>query len=105
MERPSIDKLETTPTTYKTITKPRTQGININPMKKVNDPQSIRAREIPKSKDANPAGVSCCITICLLPTPADEDAPAVAGDDRTSSEKSIGLVGDLNKFKIKADNS
>ena len=31
----------------------------MKPMKKVTDPQSIRAREIPKSSDANPAGVIC----------------------------------------------
>lgn len=34
----------------------------MKPMKKVTDPQSIIAREIPSSRDANPDGVICSIS-------------------------------------------
>lgn len=56
MERPSKETVETIPATYKTITKPITHGISINPMKNVTDPQSIKVKEIPSINIANPAG-------------------------------------------------
>lgn len=52
-----MEMLETIPTKYKKTTNPRTQGINIKPRKNVTDPQSMSEREIPRSREANPAGV------------------------------------------------
>ena len=45
------------------MTNPSTQGINKNPMKKVTDPQSISAIEIPSISDANPAGEICVVVV------------------------------------------
>ena len=57
MALPIIEILETIPTKYKNTTNPRTQGINIKPKKNVTDPQSMSESEIPRSREANPAGV------------------------------------------------
>lgn len=54
--RPSIGKVERTPTTYRNMINPITQGIKKKPMKNVTDPHSINARDIPSIIDANPAG-------------------------------------------------
>ena len=50
---------------------PRTYGINKNPIKKITNPQSIKANEIPNIKDANPVSVICATT-----TSADTNAMA-----------------------------
>lgn len=78
MARPIIDKLERIPATYKTMTNPRTQGINMNPMKKVIDPQSIRVSEMPNSNDAKPAGDICSGRLDGEP----DGAAGVGGGDR-----------------------
>lgn len=98
MARPIIDKTETIPARYKTITKARIHGIMKNPMKNVTDPQSIKAIEIPRSREAKPAGVICCIDlaggVCVLRW--------ITGD---WSENSNGVVGDRRMLKIKEESS
>lgn len=46
----------------------------MNPMKKVTDPQSINASEIPNISDAKPAGVICGGTL------TDEDGGGGGGE-------------------------
>jgi len=84
------------------MTSPRTHGINMKPMKKVTDPQSISANEIPRSSEANPAGEICA-----------------AGDDRRDddddvvdtasavewSENGIGDGGDRRMLRTRAESS
>ena len=50
-----MEIMETIPATQITMANPITQGIKINPRKKVMDPHSIKAKEIPRSKDAKAA--------------------------------------------------
>lgn len=37
----------------------------MNPIKNVTDPQSIKASEIPRSREANPAGEICGIVVAV----------------------------------------
>lgn len=64
------------------MTSPRTHGINRKPMKKVTDPQSIRASEIPSSNEANPAGDICVAGEDLreMDEEDDDDVTAAGGD-------------------------
>lgn len=48
----------------------------MKPMKKVTDPHSIRASDIPSISEANPAGVICATG--LLDDDDDEEAAAAA---------------------------
>jgi hypothetical protein len=68
------------------MTSPRTQGINRNPIKKVTDPHNIKAIEIPRSNEANPAGVICDIIVDVegyrLILVADEESSDGDGGDR-----------------------
>lgn len=52
---------------------PITHGNNMNPMKKVTDPHSIRDNEIPNINDANPAGVICATGALRLAGADDEE--------------------------------
>lgn len=65
----------------------------MKPRKKVTDPQSIKANEIPKSNAANPAGV-----IWEEGKILDEDEIA-EDNSRTWSEKGTGGGGDRRIFK------
>ena len=87
--------------------KPKTYSINKNPMKKVTNPQSIKANEIPNIKDANPVDV-----ICVTTTSVNDrlDANAVADlvmviNARDSSENKIGIGGDCRIIRPRADSS
>ena len=87
--------------------KPRTHGINKNPMKKVTDPHSIRANEIPSIKDANPAGVICATAASdddRLDADAAADLVVVIGAGE-SSENGIGDGGDRRILRTRAESS
>lgn len=79
------------------MTKPRTQGINMNPIKKVTDPHSINEIDIPSISQANPAGGIVVID-------------AVRGRGILSgaagwSEKGSGIVGNRRRFRTSANSS
>ena len=87
--------------------KPRTYGINKNPMNKVNNPQSIKANEIPNIKYANPFDVICATTISVddrLDTNAVADLVVVIGA-RDSLENEIGAGEDRRILRTRADSS
>lgn len=70
----------------------------MKPRKKVTDPQSIKAKEIPKSKAANPAGVIWEEGKIL------EDDEVIAEDNsKTWSEKGTGGGGDRRIFKSREE--
>lgn len=57
--RPNPERLETIPMKLSTITIPRTQGIRMNPIANVTDPQNINASDSPSNSDASPIGDRC----------------------------------------------
>ena len=77
--------------------KPKTYGINKNPIKKVTNPQSIRANEIPNIKDADPVSI-----IYTTTTSVDDclDADVVA-----NLVVVIGAGGDCRISRTRADSS
>nr|POE60046.1 hypothetical protein CFP56_03637 [Quercus suber] len=87
--------------------KPRTYGINKNPMKKVTNPQSIRANKIPNNKDANHVSI-ICTTTTSVDYHLDADAVAdlvVVIDAGESSENGIGIGEDHRILRTKANSS
>ena len=87
--------------------KPRTYGINKNPMNKVNNPQSIKANEIPNIKYANPFDVICATTISVddrLDTNAVADLVVVIGA-RDSLENEIEVGEDRRILRTRVDSS
>lgn len=73
------DKLEKMPTTYSSIKKPITKGINKNPIKKVTDPQRIIASDAPRRNATNPAGDTWARLVARDPG-AGTPASGVAGE-------------------------
>nr|POE59858.1 hypothetical protein CFP56_50043 [Quercus suber] len=74
-------------------------------MKKVTNPQSIRANEISNIKDANPVGVICVTTTSVYDhldadTVTDLVVVIGAGD---SSENGIGVYRDRRILRTRAD--
>lgn len=76
------------------MTNPRTQGIKMNPIKNVTDPQSIKASEIPSSSDANPAGEICVVVGRLDVYTSGE-----------CSENGAGEGGDRSRLRTRAESS
>lgn len=70
-------------------------------MKKVTDPQSIRVTEIPKSNDANPAGVIWPAADKRL----DGDSDGGTGTIGARSEKDNGVGEGCRRLKTRVDNS
>ena len=75
-------------------------------MKKVTNPQSIKANKLPNIKDVNPVGVIYTTTTSVndrLNADAVADLVVVisAGE---SSENGIGVSGDRRILRTKADN-
>lgn len=63
----------------------------MNPIKKVTDPHSIKARDIPSISEANPAGVIWAADVLLV--------------DGDWSEYGIGVGGDRRMLSTSADSS
>lgn len=75
----------------------------MKPMKKVTDPHSIIAREIPSSREANPDGVICVATGAtdLL----EEEAAADTATDGDRPGKGIGVGADLRRLRTRVESS
>jgi len=87
------------------MTSPRTHGINMKPMKKVTDPQSISANEIPRSSEANPAGEICGIGVDRRDDDDDDDDVVVTSAAGEWSENGIGDGGDRRMLRTRAESS
>ena len=75
-------------------------------MKKVTNPQSIKANKLPNNKDVNPVGVIYTTTTSVddrLNADAVADLVVVIGAGEPS-ENGIGVSGDRRILRTRADN-
>lgn len=77
----------------------------MKPMKKVTDPQSISANEIPRSSEANPAGEICAAGEDRRDDDDEDDVVVTAAAAGDWSENGIGDGGDRRMLRTRAESS
>lgn len=75
-----------------------TNGINTNPIANVTDPNSIRAREIPRKSDAKAVGEAAARCLEVDADADDEDVPTVKGMGR-GGDLRIWMIMELSSWK------